>query len=256
MARLEINYSAFGTATMDVVIPQYGDAPHHARMSEAAFYGQKFKVLYLLHAEGESGVDPLRFTLAEAYAAQRDLVVVCPTIENSFGLDLERGDPWEDFLLNGLPQVIGQMLPVSQRREDTFIAGFSMGGYAALRLALKHPGRYGRAASFFGLLEPTPQNLAPHWNAAQYAYVFGTPEGGQAAAHALPALADALGCEKPALSLYAAPEDAEAPALLERLKAGGCPARLTTLPGPAACPEARNAALKDFILGLPADAAD
>jgi S-formylglutathione hydrolase FrmB len=45
------------------------------------------------------------------------------------------------------------MFRISARREDTFIAGFSMGGYGALRCALTYPEHYAAAASFCGALD-------------------------------------------------------------------------------------------------------
>jgi S-formylglutathione hydrolase FrmB len=45
------------------------------------------------------------------------------------------------------------MFQVSTAREDTFVAGLSMGGYGALRLALAHPERFAAAASLSGAVD-------------------------------------------------------------------------------------------------------
>ena len=42
---------------------------------------------------------------------------------------------------------------VSTRREDTFVAGLSMGGYGALKLGLSHPERYAAVASLSGAVD-------------------------------------------------------------------------------------------------------
>jgi S-formylglutathione hydrolase FrmB len=42
---------------------------------------------------------------------------------------------------------------VSREREDTFVAGLSMGGYGALKWALHRPGRFAAAASLSGALD-------------------------------------------------------------------------------------------------------
>jgi S-formylglutathione hydrolase FrmB len=52
-----------------------------------------------------------------------------------------------------LPQVIQSMFPVSRKREDTFIAGLSMGGYGAWYLALRRPDLYAAAASLSGAVD-------------------------------------------------------------------------------------------------------
>jgi S-formylglutathione hydrolase FrmB len=43
--------------------------------------------------------------------------------------------------------------PVSTKREDTFAAGLSMGGYGALRLALEKPERFAACASLSGAID-------------------------------------------------------------------------------------------------------
>jgi S-formylglutathione hydrolase FrmB len=42
---------------------------------------------------------------------------------------------------------------LSDKPEDTFVAGLSMGGYGAMKLALNHPERFGAAASFSGAVD-------------------------------------------------------------------------------------------------------
>jgi S-formylglutathione hydrolase FrmB len=49
--------------------------------------------------------------------------------------------------------VARRLFPLSPRREDTYVAGLSMGGYGAFRLALRLPGRFAAAASLSGVLD-------------------------------------------------------------------------------------------------------
>ena len=49
------------------------------------------------------------------------------------------GDPFTEDFLNDLLPFVNRTYPVSTKREDTAIAGFSMGGVQALNLALFHP---------------------------------------------------------------------------------------------------------------------
>src|SRR5699024_1495976 len=46
-------------------------------------------------------------------------------------------------------------LRISTAREDTFVAGLSMGGFGAFKLALNHPERFAAAASLSGALDVT-----------------------------------------------------------------------------------------------------
>lgn len=174
MARIQINYPGMGNSAMDLYIPQYGDSAIHNGMTEEMFYSRKFPVLWLLQAEGENGSSWFRYSLLEEYAAQLNIAVVCPAIENSFGINVKRGDPWESFLAGSLRKVVYSMLPISDRREDNFIAGISMGGYAAIRLALKYPELFEAAGSLNGIVELDENLLSYWWNQTQLEYVFGS----------------------------------------------------------------------------------
>ena len=44
-------------------------------------------------------------------------------------------------------------LRVSPKRENTYVAGLSMGGYGAMKIALTYPEKFGFAASFSGALD-------------------------------------------------------------------------------------------------------
>ena len=48
--------------------------------------------------------------------------------------------------------VTREMFPLSHRREDTFLAGLSMGGFGACRNALKYCDTFGKAAILSGAL--------------------------------------------------------------------------------------------------------
>jgi len=52
-------------------------------------------------------------------------------------------DPFSKDFLNDLLPFVEKTYPVSSRREDRAIAGFSMGGVQALNLALWHPETFG-----------------------------------------------------------------------------------------------------------------
>ena len=61
-------------------------------------------------------------------------------------VDGEQSHRYGTYLTEELPLALGNWFHLSPRREDTFIAGMSMGGYGALRAAMAHPERYAAAA--------------------------------------------------------------------------------------------------------------
>ena len=115
--------------------------------------GYKFQVLYLLHGAYGDYTDWMRLTSIEKYAQEHKLAVVMPSASNSFYQDMFRGSAYLTYLTEELPRYVQKLFPVSIRREDTFTAGLSMGGYGALRLAFTKPEQYCACASLSGAID-------------------------------------------------------------------------------------------------------
>lgn len=112
----------------------------------------KRKVLYLLHGLSDDGSAWQRYTSIETLAAAYGLVAVMPSAGRSFYTDLPNGQKYFTYLTGELPRYLQEVFNLSTRREDTLIAGNSMGGYGAFKAAFLHPELYSVAASFSGLL--------------------------------------------------------------------------------------------------------
>jgi putative tributyrin esterase len=109
-------------------------------------------VLYLLHGLSDDDTIWLRRTSVERYVAPLGMAVVMPQVHRSFYADEHFGGRFWTFLSEELPSLVGSWFRVSDRREDTFVAGLSMGGYGALKWALRQPDRFAAAASLSGAL--------------------------------------------------------------------------------------------------------
>ncbi len=110
------------------------------------------RVLYLLHGLSDDDSTWTRMTAIERYVDGRDLAVVMPAVQHSFYTDQVAGLPYWTYLTDELPATVASMLRVSTARENTFVAGVSMGGYGAMRWALRQPDRFAAAASLSGVL--------------------------------------------------------------------------------------------------------
>lgn len=88
-------------------------------------------VLYLLHGLSDDDTIWLRRTSIERYVADRGLAVVMPAVHRSFYTDEVYGGKFWTFVSEELPALVSEFFRVSDRREDTFVAGLSMGGYGA-----------------------------------------------------------------------------------------------------------------------------
>ncbi|MBI4978957.1 MAG: esterase family protein [Spirochaetes bacterium] len=115
--------------------------------------GDSFPVLYLLHGMSDDHSIWLRRTSIERYVAPLSLAVVMPAAGRSFYADMKHGYKYETFIAKELPSIVRSFFPISSRREDTFIAGLSMGGYGAFRLAMTYPEQYAAAASLSGVMD-------------------------------------------------------------------------------------------------------
>lgn len=107
---------------------------------------KEYKCLYLLHGLSDDHTIWLRRTSIERYATDYGICVVMPCGARSFYTDMKCGENYFSYITEELPCIISEFLRVSTKREDTYIAGNSMGGYGALKAALRKPGSYCAAA--------------------------------------------------------------------------------------------------------------
>jgi len=115
---------------------------------------KKHPVLYLLHGMSDDHTIWLRRTSIERYVSNLGLAVVMPAVARSYYTDMQYGQKYWTFVSEELPSLVESFFPISDKREDTFTAGLSMGGYGAFKLALARPGKFAAAASLSGALDP------------------------------------------------------------------------------------------------------
>lgn len=114
---------------------------------------RRYPVLYLLHGLSDDHSVWTRRTNIERYVDGMNLAVVMPAVHRSFYTDMAGVDfRYWTYISEELPNIMRSLFPISDRREDTFAAGLSMGGYGAFKLALSHPERFAAAASLSGAL--------------------------------------------------------------------------------------------------------
>jgi S-formylglutathione hydrolase FrmB len=155
MALLQVNFmskSLMRKVPILVVLPV--DKVNLPGMSEITDNrNNSFKTLYLLHGIFGNYTDWVSETRIQRLSEERNLVVVMPSGENSFYLDQpESGNFYGEFIGKELVDITRKMFPLSKRREDTFIAGLSMGGYGAIRNGLKYHETFGYIAGLSSAL--------------------------------------------------------------------------------------------------------
>ena len=146
MALMEVNFfskALMRPVTMNVILP-----------ADKVFFGEEteeenkpFKTLYLLHGVMGNYTDWVTGTCIKRWAEEKNLAVVMPSGANMFYMDHPNANEnYSEFIGKELVKITRRMFPLSYKKEDTFIAGLSMGGYGAIRNGLKYHDTFGYIA--------------------------------------------------------------------------------------------------------------
>ncbi len=141
--------------TMSVILPQR--TLNQIGVSAAAGDGC-FPVLYLLHGLSDNHTAWMRNTSIDRYVSPLGLAVVMPCVDRSFYTDMHGGCRYFTHIAEELPRICQGLFNISSERDHTFVAGLSMGGYGAFKLALRCPHKFAAAASLSGALDLRCQN--------------------------------------------------------------------------------------------------
>ncbi len=131
------------------------------------------RVLYLLHGLSDDYSAWSRHTCIERYANEFGFVVIMPDGGKSYYTDMSTGDMYYKHFTEEIFTYIPSVFNINCKRENTFIAGLSMGGYGALKFALRNPELFFGAASLSGCVDVCHRlKTDPRWKMAK-TQVFG-----------------------------------------------------------------------------------
>jgi len=85
-----------------------------------------------------------------------------PSGGRSFYFNQENGESYYTYISKELPELMIKTFNVLSKREDTFIAGNSMGGYGALKIALKESGSFSAAAGLSSVADIKSELFKEH----------------------------------------------------------------------------------------------
>jgi S-formylglutathione hydrolase FrmB len=170
MAFATINYfsqSLRKASSFNIVFPEDPKTP------------RPWAVFYLLHGLSDDHTIWERRTSVERYVAGFPLVVVMPDGGRGWYTNGVEGYAHEDDLIKDVVGLVDRTFPVKAERSGRCIGGLSMGGYGAVKLALKHHEMFASANSHSGavgfLKDPQRgRELSP-----EFTRIFGNqPDGG------------------------------------------------------------------------------
>ena len=121
-----------------------------------------------------------RNTAIERLATEYNVAVVMPYMAGRYLYkNMPHGEQWWTYYSEELPAICENMFRLSRNREDTFVAGGSGGGYAALKLALEKPERFGAVAGMCPMLfsqralEGLKESSTMAWRYEELSYIYG-----------------------------------------------------------------------------------
>jgi enterochelin esterase family protein len=158
--------------------------PYSLYLPDSHRIGYRYPVLYLLHGHDGTEADwldagGLEATMDRLVAsgAVPPMIVIMPGLGNGWYVDNPdpdgHGAVARAFLDDLLP-AIDRIWPTNARRHDRAVAGLSMGGWGAVRLAMLRPDLFAAAASLSGALVTEAQAATPVW-ASWFSGAFGQP---------------------------------------------------------------------------------
>lgn len=145
--------------------------------NEAA--GAKLPVVYLLHGNGGDFKNWSNWSDVGGYAAHGYILVMPDGDSSYFMNEVEApGERYEDFLTRDLIADVEQRFPAAADRSRRTIVGVSMGGFAAVKLALTRPDLFAFAGGISPAIDvPSRKTTWRRWSQGQrFRRIFG-PEG-------------------------------------------------------------------------------
>lgn len=117
----------------------------------------RYPVLYLLHGWNGHYDSWLKETPLAQYASEHRLIIITPEGDNGWYTDSATvpADKYETYIPRELIAEVDRRFRTVPDRNGRAIAGYSMGGYGAIKYGLKYPEMFSFVASMSGALDVT-----------------------------------------------------------------------------------------------------
>lgn len=120
-------------------------------------------VVYLLHGLSDDHTMWCRRTSAERYADKYGVALIMPNADRSFYTDMKYGGKYYSYISEELVEYTRNLFRLSHKREKNFVCGLSMGGYGALKIALRNPERFAAVTAFSAVADIVNQIKIAQW---------------------------------------------------------------------------------------------
>ncbi len=105
---------------------------------------ERYPTIYLLHGFGGDCSNWVKLTDLVKYLKQYNYIVICPDAKNSWYANsiVNKDANYEDLIIRDLIPFVDKKYRTKQSKFGRAVAGLSMGGYGAVKFALKYPGMF------------------------------------------------------------------------------------------------------------------
>ncbi len=160
--RLNFISKELGMATnVTAILPSF-DQNFDVGLSLGEVYApeERFPVLWLLHGGSGDDADYLNWTNVARFAVEYNCAVICPCDYNAAYSDYPRGAKYYRYITEELREFIFSRFPIlSDKREDNFIGGLSMGSGGAMKIAMDKCEQYSYALIMSGGFLPPARTV-------------------------------------------------------------------------------------------------
>lgn len=143
MAIIKLEYKSIALSrgvTVNIILPSDG---------MAGIVNPPYRTLYFLPGYSATSTELLTYLRFRMHSELKGIAIVIPDGENLFYQDYtDRNTFYSTYVGKELVEETRKLLPLSTKREDTFIGGISMGGYGALYNGLRFRETFSKIVAF------------------------------------------------------------------------------------------------------------
>ena len=96
--------------------------PEDVTFFDSSRTAKQLKSMLLLHGLSSDETTYIRYTSIERYANEHQLAIIMPNVDHSGYANMVYGHSYYDYILE-IYEYVHQILQLSRKREDNFIAG-------------------------------------------------------------------------------------------------------------------------------------
>lgn len=145
MSLFHIDYYSQSLAKITDIYAVAPDDVNEIFVKDNPEYKRPPKLLILLHGYSGNSSDWVSGSAIRELSGKYNLVVVMPSGDNSFYMNAKHtGGKYETYIGEELVAYARKLFSLSDKKEDTFIGGYSMGGFGAYHIGFEYPDTFSK----------------------------------------------------------------------------------------------------------------